>query len=234
MAIVRRLALLVAAFALVGTAHAASPESVTADYNVYRDSLHVATVHEVYSRSADTYRITSETTPVGIAAVFLRKITVSSNGSLSSQGLKPDYLEYRRANDPGKNISAAFDWRAQRLNMTFEGRNETAPLVPGIQDRLSVMYQFMFLSPEKLKVLEFPMTNGRKIEHYRYELADVQAVDSALGKLETLHLVKHREAGENGIDVWLAADRHLFPVKVVFRENDGSTIEQVITRLEVK
>ena len=55
------------------------------------------------------------------------------------------------------------------------------------------------------------MTNGRKIEHYRYELADVQAVDSALGKLETLDLVKHREAGENGIDVWLAGIVTCFP-----------------------
>jgi hypothetical protein len=96
------------------------------------------------------------------------------------------------------------------------------------------MYQFMFLSPEKLKPLEFPMTNGKKIDHYRYELAGHETLDTPLGKLNTLHLVKQRERGENGIEVWLAADRHLFPVKVLFLENDGSRIEQVITRLDIK
>jgi len=96
------------------------------------------------------------------------------------------------------------------------------------------MYQFLFLSPEKVQLLEFPMTNGKKIEHYRYELAGHEQIDTPIGKLDTLHLVKKRERDENGIEVWLAGDRHLFPVKVLFLENDGSRIEQVITRLDIK
>ncbi len=78
------------------------------------------------------------------------------------------------------------------------------------------------------------MTNGKKIEHYRYELAGRETLATPLGNIDTLHLVKQRDPGENGIEVWLAADRHLFPVKLLILENDGSKFEQVITRLEFK
>jgi hypothetical protein len=78
------------------------------------------------------------------------------------------------------------------------------------------------------------MTNGRKIENYRYDLAGTETLDTPLGKLKTLHLVKHRDPGENATEVWLAADRNLFPVKLLIVENDGSKFEQVITRLDIK
>jgi hypothetical protein len=103
-----------------------------------------------------------------------------------------------------------------------------------MQDRLSVMYQFMFLTSEKVRVLEFPMTNGKKIENYRYELAGTEELETPAGKIKTLHLAKHRDPGENGTEVWLAADRHLFPVKLLILENDGSKFEQIITRLDIK
>jgi hypothetical protein len=96
------------------------------------------------------------------------------------------------------------------------------------------MYQFMFLPAAKLDSLKFHMTNGKKVEPYRYQLAGRETIDTPLGKLSTLHLVKQRDAGENAVDVWLAAERNLIPVKLLIVENDGSKFEQVITQLEFK
>ena len=59
-------------------------------------------------------------------------------------------------------------------------------------------------------------------------------IDTPLGKLSTLHLVKQRDAGDNAVDVWLAAERNLIPVKLLIVENDGSKFEQIITQLEFK
>lgn len=218
-----------------GVTAAGAPGSVKADYAVYKDGLHIATVEETYQKTADHYRIVSDSNPAGLLAMFVRtKIKVQSSGVVTAAGLQPDKLDYGRLDDASKNVSAAFDWRARELNLSYDGRHETLPLVAGIQDRLSVMYQFMFLAPDKVRVLEFPMTNGKKIENYRYELVGTETLETPLGKLKTLHLVKHRDPGENGTEVWLAADRHLFPVKLLILENDGSKFEQVITRLEIK
>jgi len=230
-----RVLLTIAATVAFGIAAAAPPESVQAHYDVYKDGLHVATMQESFESGAGKYQITSDSDPAGLLALFVRtKIKAQSSGTVTAGGLQPERMDYGRLDDASKNVRAVFDWGAQQLHMSFDGRNETTPLVAATQDRVSVMYQFMFLSPEKLKPLEFPMTNGKKIDHYRYELAGHVTLDTPLGKLNTLHLVKQRERGENGIEVWLAADRHLFPVKVLFLENDGSRIEQVITRLDIK
>jgi hypothetical protein len=221
--------------ALATVVAAAAPAAVKAEYAVFKDGLNIATVEESYEKTGDQYRIISDSNPAGLLAMFVRtKIKVLSSGTVTASGLQPEKLDYGRLDDASKNVSAAFDWRARELHLTYDGRNETLPLVPGIQDRLSVMYQFLFLTPDKVKLLEFPMTNGKKIEHYRYELAGRETLETPLGKINTLHLVKHRDPGENGTEVWLAADRHLFPVKLLILENDGSKYEQVITRLEVK
>ena len=230
-----RALLAVAAAGAFVAAAAAPPVSVKADYAVYKDGLHIATVDESYAKNGDQYRIVSDSNPAGLLAIFVRtRIKAHSTGTVTAAGLQPAHMDYGRLDDASKNVSAAFDWRARELHLAFDGRNETLPLVSGIQDRVSVMYQFLFLSPEKVQLLEFPMTNGKKIEHYRYELAGHEQIDTPIGKLDTLHLVKKRERDENGIEVWLAGDRHLFPVKVLFLENDGSRIEQVITRLDIK
>ena len=36
-----------------------------------------------------------------------------------------------RLDDPSKNVSAAFDWPAHALHLSFDGRKETLPLEPG-------------------------------------------------------------------------------------------------------
>ncbi len=224
--------------ALAATAAAGNgtpPASIKASYDVYKDGLHVAVVQETFNKNGTQYHIVSESTPAGLLAFFVRThVKVQSSGLITSAGLQPEQLHYGRLDDPGKNVSAVFDWEARQLHMTFDGRNETAPLAPGTQDRISVMYQFMFLAPEKVKLLAFPMTNGKKIERYRYQLAGSEQIDTPLGKLDTLHLVKQREPGENGTEVWLAPERNLFPVKLLILENDGSKFEQVITQLEFK
>jgi hypothetical protein len=118
--------------------------------------------------------------------------------------------------------------------MTFDGRNESIALPQDTQDRVSLMYQFMFLDAGKLGDLAFHMTNGKKIEPYRYRPAGNEPIDTPLGKLNTLHLVKQREPGDNAVEVWLAPDRNFIPVKVLIVENDGAKFEQVITGLEIR
>lgn len=219
-----------------GCALAASgPGSIKADYDVYRDGLHIATVAEHFAKNGDRYQIESDSNPAGLLAMFIKtKVKVQSSGTVNGTGLQPEKLDYGRLDDPSKNVSAAFDWHAHALHLTFDGKKETLPLAAGTQDRLSVMYQFLFLPPEKLKRLEFQMTNGKKIENYRYDFLGEEELDTPLGKIKTLHLAKHRDPGENGTEVWLAADRHQFPVKLLILENDGTKFEQVITQLKIE
>jgi hypothetical protein len=229
-------ALLAMVFAAVAGAGIASPPaSVAASYDVYQNGLPVAAVQEAFENDGAQYRIVSESTPAGLLALFVRtRIKMHSSGAVTPAGLRPEQFDYGRLDDASKNVSAAFDWRAGQVRLTFDGRSETLALPQDTQDRVSLMYQFMFLPAEKFSDLAFHMTNGKKIEPYRYHLAGTELIDTPLGKLNTLRLVKQREPDDNSVEVWLAPERNFFPVRVLIHENDGSKFEQVITRLEFK
>jgi hypothetical protein len=110
-----------------------------------------------------------------------------------------------------------------------------AQLPAGTQDRLSLLYHFMFMPFDKLKLATFPMTNGKKIQLYRYQVTGREQLETRIGKMDTVHLVKQREAGDsNQIEVWLARERDFMPVRVLIVERDGTKFDQVITRLETK
>jgi len=228
-------AIAIAAFTVSAPSSAAAPAAVTASYNLFKDGLHIATVDETFEKNGSKYQIVSASNPAGaLKRLFRTQIRVLSSGTVTPSGLRPESSEYGRLDDASKNVNAEFDWSAEQLRMAYEGRKETAQLPPGTQDRLSIMYQFMFMPLAKLKLVTLPMTNGKKIETYRYEVAGKEAIDTPLGKINTLHLVRQREAGDNTVEVWLSQERNFVPVKVLIVENDGSKFEQVITRLDFK
>src|SRR4029077_12485032 len=107
----------------------------------------------------------SATKPVGLATFLQRQpLRFVSHGQVTREGLKPDHFEARRSPSEAPQVTAEFDWSHPQLTLRHSGKVESFTLAPGTQDRLSVMYQFMFISPGRLRVLEFPMTNGRKLD----------------------------------------------------------------------
>ena len=58
------------------------------------------------------------------------KIKVQSSGSVTASGLQPDKLDYGRLDDASKNVSAAFDWSASELNLTYDGKTKRCRWCP--------------------------------------------------------------------------------------------------------
>ena len=134
-------------------------------------------------------------------------------------------------------MSADFDWPGAKLTLIHDGLTHALALPPGAQDRLSIMYQLMFavraVNP-KAPVMDFAMTNGRKLERYRYTARTDVTIDTPFKRLNTIHLVKQREADDSGTEIWIAPAYGNLPVKVLIIEDDGVRYEQVATRVEIK
>lgn len=214
-------------------AHAA-PSAVHATYSVLRNGLHVADVTERYEANGNSYSIVSDSKAVGLLALAQRgAVTAVSRGELTHAGLQPMYFDARRGSD-ARRVMADFDWKAALLKMQHDGRTDTAALPPGTQDRLSIMYQFMHAPPAKERTLEFHMTNGRKIDRYRYAVMPDVTIDTPYRRLAAVHLVKQREPNETVTEIWLSPEHQFVPVKLLIIEDDGVRYEQVLTRLEVR
>ncbi len=231
-------ALAVAALAgsLAGAASPpAGPQMVSASYNVYTRGVHIAVMDETYEASGGEYRLVSETKGVGLVGLLHRDtIRFVSEGAVTPAGLQPRRFEGKRSDNDPKRVAGTLDWTAGRLTLEHHGRTETLPLPRGTQDRLSVLYQTMFAAPDKSRVMEVSMTNGRKLDRYRYSVDPGVEIDTPLGRLETVHLVKQREPNESAAELWLSPKHRYLPVRMVVVEKNGSRYEQAATRLEIK
>jgi Protein of unknown function (DUF3108) len=213
-------------------AHAAAPASAEITYNLFRNRIMLGTITEHFEAKDGTYRVTSDGRATGLLALVQRDpIRLISSGDLTKDGLRPQRFEGHRS---GKSAFAEFDWPGAKLTLIHDGLNHSLTLPPGTQDRLSIMYQLMFALPNKAPVLDFSMTNGRKIEKYRYTARPDVTIDTPFKRLNTIHLVKQREADDTGTEIWVAPEYGNLPVKLLIIEDDGVRYEQIVTKLEIK
>jgi hypothetical protein len=227
---------LLGCFLALGAGLASSaPKVVNATYNGLMNGMAIGVITEHFESDGSTYRIVSDTKPMGLATFFQRQpLRFLSNGHVGRDGLRPSRFEARRSANDAPQVVADLDWSQNQLVLKHHGKTESFPLSAGTQDRLSVMYQFMFLSAERLRSLEFPMTNGRKVDRYRYRpMPDVE-LETAIGRIKTMHLVKQRDPGDTVTEVWLSPQHHYLPVKMLIVGKDGMRFEQLIQSLELR
>lgn len=213
----------------------AASKAVKASYNAFMNGMSIGTISEQFESDGSAYRIVSDSRPTGLAALIQRQpLRFASTGQVVRDGLRPALFEARRTAADAPQISAEFDWTHDQIVLKHNGKTESFSLPAGTQDRLSVMYQFTFLPLERIRQLEFPMTNGRKLDRYRYRAMGEAEIETGMGRLKTLHLVKQREPGDTVNEVWLSPQHQYFPVKMLIVERDGMRLEQVIQSLELR
>lgn len=215
-------------------AFAAGSNSVKATYDVYMGSLKIGQIEETYTRDQDRYTLSSATRAVGLLAIFKPgKIIISSNGLVGPKGLQPLRFSDHREGEESRDRRAEFDWDAMQLTLINQAQRAVVTLPDDTQDRLSAMYQFMFLSLEKSKNLNFNMTNGSKLDIYNYHITPDQSVTVPLGTFKALYVASVPEAGASRTEIWLAVDYSNFPCKIVITDPDGGKMTQVLTTLSI-
>lgn len=212
-------------------AFAVPPGSVQASYDVYKGGIKIAQIDETFTRDKDRYTLVSTTRPVGLLAIFKPgKIVISSNGLVGPQGLQPLRFSDQRERDEDRDRSAEFDWNAKQLTLINHGKRSKYPLPGDTQDRLSAMYQFMFLPLAKAGALNFHMTNGSKLDIYNYRITPGQSVTVPLGTFNGFYVASVPEADASRTEIWLAGEHADFPCKLVITDKDGGKFSQELTR----
>jgi len=223
-----------AAVAVATAAHAA-PARIDAEYSISNNGLVIGRVVERFEREGTRYRIESVTRSEGLLKLFLDDtVTLRSEGRVGPRGLEPQRFDQLRARDPARDIHATFDWDAGRMRSEYRGEAHTESLPPGTQDRLSVLYQFMNMGTPADEV-RLSMSNGRKVAQYAYRKVGEARLRTPAGEFDTLHYERITEsARESRAELWLARDRHLVPVRVLFDDPGGLRLEQSLLSLTVQ
>lgn len=174
------------------------------------------------------YSINSQTQAKGLASLFFGNLVQKSEGSVTENGLKPDFYSYQYGNDTKKLQSANFAWGDSLLHLHNAKGDSTIALAAGTQDFLSFMYQFMYVPP--LDSMQITMTNGKKLRTYHYSFEGEEVLSTKLGELNTMHIVKSSGEDEK-TEIWLATDYQNLPVKIRKTEKNDSIIEQTVSNI---
>ncbi|MEK9939443.1 MAG: DUF3108 domain-containing protein [Methylotenera sp.] len=213
--------------------HTALPKHVTATYAVTKNGQPFANVREQFIVSGNQYQVESVTKGIGVYALFGERV-LSSQGEVTAQGLKPSRFELRQGDNPKKALLAEFDWNKQQLRMTVKGKLKEAKLEAGAQDLASFAYQFMYLPQPLKEQVSITLTTGKKLNQYHYSIKpETEPVEAAGVQYKTLHLSPADQDDETK-ELWLAADDHYVPVRILFVDDNGQTLEQTLTELLIE
>lgn len=213
----------------VGVAYAMPPDQVDITFEIRFGMMKLGIGEDHLTHDGKAYQVKSDTIPKGIAALFIDDIRRESKGSVTSNGLKPaSFVERGRKNG----IRAAkFDWANHKLQLREGDEKQTVKLPDGAIDQVSLPYAFAFASniPEDFKIF---VTDGRRLTEYRYRIVGRERIDSALGKINTIHFEKVRDADDKrSFEFWVAVDQHYLPVQMRFKDKHGRQFDSVVTSI---
>jgi len=202
------------------------PSRVEVKYRVSIAGFPVGEGVEVFEQDSKSYSVVSETSTVGVAALFKLNIRRQAKGSVTARGLRSaSFVETR--NGQFKR-SASFDWAAGRVELVDGDKKQTLQLPPDTWDAASFAWNLAF-SRVDMKELQAHLTDGRQITLYKYAVLGREKLVTPLGELDTMHVRKVLEDGDKReFDVWLAIDQHLLPARVRLTEKDGTAFDSVV------
>lgn len=184
------------------------------------DGYDVGDVRHLLEIKDGRYSLTATIRTIGLARMVKNVLyNQVSRGTITQSGFQPDYAqEDKNLDGVNQNVEMFFDHENHQLRFSLGG--QTA-LTDDAQDRLSLLYQ---LSRFRLREESLPLavTNGRKLERYRVSIDQEETIMTPMGKLRTLPVRKLHGPNEEGLEIWLALEYRLLPVKVVRIERDGS------------
>ena len=140
----------IAACVFAGACAAQPPHKLTLTYELSYNGIVAAEMTDVLEHEGKHFSLSSEGRGKGIGALLYHGTAKRwCRGVITSTGLRP--LEYREQRGDKPASVAKFDWIGKTLTLEHDGKIETTKLVPGMQDRLSFLYNFAFEAAPDLK-----------------------------------------------------------------------------------
>lgn len=180
----------------------------------------------LWVNEGERYTVTSVAAATGLTGMFYRgRFVQTSHGRLTPRGLQPEAFWDQRGD---KRSSARFDDNAGQLTLSpHKGAPRHFAYQGEVQDALSLFFQLALTAPPPDGRLAYTVFNGKKLRDYIYDVRGEEMLDTALGPLRTLHLVRVAN-GDGRFEAWLAIDRHYLPVRVLRSDDKGGEMELVL------
>ncbi len=185
-----------------------------------------------WQTSGKNFTIVTETR----SKLFGRIMEARTEGVLDAQGLAPLRFDEKRLGKPA--TATTFDRKAGVIR--FSASDASYPIKGGEQDRNSVVWQLISVARAAKSRFKpgsewtFFVAGSRNGEPWTFKVIGQEKVSTPMGELPTLLVRRLPTDDKDGqqLDIWLAPSRNWYPVRLRFVEEDGDSLDQVVTRIE--
>lgn len=186
----------------------------------YRATTSVAdgVAHYKWKRDGDKYEFVSTIQAEGFFVnMFAGTITQESTGTVTSAGLEPALFSIRRGD--GAAETAEFQRADRQVKLSRGSTSRQLPMPPNLQDSQSFLFQ-LAIEAAKLKTaddrLVILVTNARSLNSYTFRKVGESTLETRLGPVETVHLVRETSEPRDSYEAWLSPKHHYLPLKLKF------------------
>ncbi|UCE30820.1 MAG: DUF3108 domain-containing protein [Burkholderiales bacterium] len=210
----------------------APPERVRIRFGVYYgshvDGFQLAEVSYVFTSDGHRYEASTAGQAVGpIALVYGGVLSQRSSGLVSGDGLTPRRYAEKRGTRAEREL--LFEPEVGRVRFA---RGDNGAWVPGVQDRLSFVWQLGLLArgfPEQFAAgseHRIPLASFSSIEPARIVSEGVERLRDGARELSTLHVVRPpRSRRDEKIELWLDRHAQMRPVRIRITDRNGRVLD---------
>lgn len=200
-----------------------APPAFVAVYQLSQGSLAFGTMERRFELKADgNYRYLSRMKTSGVLALVRSdKITESSTGKFRDGQFVPTTYSYHNSRGD-KQFALRFDYRNGQVMRSDQANGWSAAMPARTLDKLVYQMQMMIDLTSEPAALQYSIADKNKFKDYQFDNRGPEEVETDAGRYQTLRLERGAEGAERRTVVWCARKLDWLPVKVEYREKDGS------------
>jgi hypothetical protein len=170
---------------------------------------------QLVRKGANEFTYTSSNVARGIFRLAIPDtITQTSDFSIVDGKVRPTtYVGDDGSDDTGRDVSLKFDWEKNRVTGISEDKPVDQPLVPGVQDSLSVQIALMCALAAGETPKTFQLIDKDEVKEYLYTHEGKATLDTPVGKLETVVYTSQRPGASRVTRLWIAPSLGFLPVR---------------------
>ena len=202
-------------------------------YDAYVDGQKYQTGELHWIVDGDTYQL-----HINIPYAFIGPFVFESRGSVDAYGIAPSIYWTQRGNNPPRYSRFDRDVKGGGKMFFSEKPDFTPDLLPGTQDRFSLMFQFASLLNGDGKIVEAGSIRALPVvDYYTLEMWQFQSYGEALsddiptlGRTSVRHytlIQRENDPYKRKVDIWLAKDLEWLPGRIRSQEANGRVLDLV-------
>ena len=209
-----------------------APGPFVAVYALSQGSVSFGTMERRFELNADgAYRFLSRMKTSGvIALVRSDKITESSSGQLRDGHFEPNNYSYYNSHGD-KHHALRFDYHNRVVTRSDQAGGWSAAIQGAVLDKLVYQMQMMLDLAAQPSNLRYSIADKNKLKDYLFDNRGREEIETDTGRYSAIRLERSATDNDRRTVVWCAEALAWLPVKVEYREKDGSVTTALLRSL---